>query len=526
MRNSDTEFPEFTGILPSVRWARSENYPEWSRISEAKRAIGANEADRMDVNDHASRAVRGEPDHRTSRRTEAVMLVFAGVVCTAAYAAVDIGQGRTPAWPALAFGGGFLAVLGAAHLVVRRFAPHADPLLLPCTALLNGLGVVLIHRLDLDNAPPGASPATQLLTGNASTQLVWTAGALVLFAGVLWRVRDHRQLARYSYTAGVLGLTLLVLPGLLPASISEVNGAKLWIRLGPLSIQPGEFAKILVIIFAAAFLVAKRDLFTAAGRRMLGMTFPRARDLAPLIVAWGVSVGILTLEKELGASLLYFGIVLVMIYVATERASWLFVGLVFFAGGSVIAYLVFDHVRARVQVWNDPFAYADTTGYQLVQALFGIADGGLVGTGLGRGDPGMVPFAGTDFISSTILEELGLAGLGAVLVLYLVIAGRGLRAAITTRDGFGTLLAGGLAFGLVLQVFVVVGGVTGLIPLTGMTMPFLSYGGSSLLANYALVAVLLRISDAARRPARPAPRMEPLDQAHTELVRRPRFTDP
>ena len=460
---------------------------------------------------------------RSGRRAELWLLVLAAAVTTAALTAVEINQEHPVTWELLVLGAGYFGLFAAAHSAVRGFAHHADPLILPCTALLNGLGLVLIYRLDLANT--AQSPHELVPAGDAPAQVAWTAVGLTMFVAVLWRVPDHRQLGSYTYTAGLLGLFLLVLPGLLPPSISQVNGAKLWLRLGPLSIQPGEFAKILVIVFAAGFLIAKRELFTKAGTRVLGMDLPRARDLAPLLVAWGLSIGVLALEKELGASLLYFGIVLVMLYIATERASWLVIGLAFFVGGSGVAVFAFEHVRSRVEVWTDPFAYQQTSGSQLVESLFGLSDGGVLGTGLGRGQPELVPFANTDFISSTVGEELGLVGLSAVLLLYFLLFARGLRAALTVRDSFGKLLAGGLAFGLALQVFIVVGGVTQLFPLTGMTLPFLSYGGSSLLANFVLTALLLRVSDAARRPAEVVARSErqpPLAEANTEMVARVR----
>ncbi len=456
------------------------------------------------------------------RNIELGMLIFAAVVTTAALAMLDVGQDRQLSLLVVGLGAGYFALFGVAHLAVRGFAPYADPLLLPCTALLNGLGLVMIYRLDLANVSDAANARGPIPSGNAPMQVVWTAVSVALFIAVLWLIRDYRSVRRYAYTAGAIGLVLVVLPGALPPSVSEVNGAKLWLRVGGFSIQPGEFAKILIIIFAAAFLVAKRDLFTTAGRRVLGLDIPRARDLGPLIVAWGVSVGVLALEKELGAALLYFGVVLTMTYVATGRMSWLVIGLMFFAGGSVFAYYVFDHVRTRVEVWSDPFAYAGTSGYQLVQSLFGLAYGGFTGAGLGRGMPNLIPFADTDFITAAIGEELGLLGLIAVLVVYFLLFTRGLRAALSARDDFGKLLAAGLAFAPALQVFVVVGGVTELIPLTGMTMPFLSYGGSSLLANFILVAMLIRISDATQRPA-PEPQVQtPLAQADTEMVTRPR----
>lgn len=460
---------------------------------------------------------------RKRRSVELALLIFAAVLTTAALVLVEANQERHLTAELLYLGLGYLALFAIAHFAVRVFAPYADPLILPCTALLNGIGLVMIHRLDLANAADAQEAHEAIPSGSAPQQVLWTTVSLVLFVAVLWRVRDHRSLSRYSYTLGVLGLVLLVLPGVLPASISEVNGAKLWLRIGPFSVQPGEFAKIAIIVFAAAFLVDKRDLFTTAGKHVLGMDFPRPRDLAPLIVAWFLSVGVLALEKELGASLLYFGVVLAMLYIATERVSWLLIGLVFFAVGSVLAYFVFPHVRTRVEVWADPFSYAQDQGYQIVQALYGMGSGGIAGSGLGRGQPETVPFANSDFMSASVAEELGLVGLMAVLLVYLVLSMRGLRAALSVRDSFGKLLGGGLAFAIGLQVFVVVGGVTKLIPLTGMTMPFLSYGGSSLLANFILIALLLRISNAAQQPApaRPARPQTPLAQAATEMVKRP-----
>ncbi len=465
------------------------------------------------------------PSANTRRGIELVLLAFAALITTSALVLVEVNLEKTPTRQLLYLGAAYLALFGVAHVAVRLLAPYSDPLILPCVALLNGLGLVLIHRIDLAQVNRAIDLGTTIPGNEAPRQIAWTAIALMLFVGVLLFVRDHRPLARYGYTCGFVGLGMLALPGLLPSSISEVNGAKIWLRFGGLfSIQPGEFAKILVMIFFAAFLVSKRDLFTTAGRRFLGMELPRMRDLAPLVMAWGLSVGVLVLEKDLGTSLLYFGVVLMMLYVATERSSWLVVGLTFFIGGCLIAYQLFGHVKVRVQTWLDPFADFTGSGFQISQALFGMGTGGVGGTGLGAGRPDLVPLAKTDFIVSTIGEELGLVGLAAVLMVYLLLATRGLRSALAVRDTFGKLLAAGLSFTLALQVFVVVGGVTKLIPLTGLTAPFLSYGGSSLVANYALVAILLRISDAARRPAtapaRPM-RQAPIAEAHTVLVERP-----
>jgi cell division protein FtsW (lipid II flippase) len=332
-------------------------------------------------------------------------------------------------------------------------------------------------------------------------------------------VRDHRSLSRYAYTLALIGLGLVALPAILPASLSEVNGAKIWIRLAGFSIQPGEFAKICLIVFFAAYLVDKRDVLALASRKVAGLELPRGRDLGPVLVAWILSILVLVFERDLGSSLLLFGVFVVMLYIATERASWLIIGLVLFAGGAFIAYHAFGHVRDRVDTWMDPFRYASGMGYQLTQSLFGLGTGGLFGTGLGAGRPQQVPVAKSDFIASAIGEELGLFGLVAVIIIYLVLVERGLRTSLVVRDAFGKLLAAGLAFSVAWQVFIILGGVTDLLPLTGLTTPFVAYGGSSLVANFVLVAVLVRISDAARRPAAPHASPQPrMGEAQTEIV--------
>lgn len=466
------------------------------------------------------------PNHAGPRRnTELVMTTFAVLIAILAYAAVGIAvDGQLPSGTAgygLSLGGLFLA----AHLVVRRFAPYADPLLLPCVALLNGLGLVMIRRLDFAAVERAGQLGRAVPAGEAPRQLIWTAIGVLAFVVVLVVVRDHTRLQRYTYTAAALGLVLLLLPAL-PVLGQTINGARLWIRVGPLTVQPSEVAKLLLILFFAGYLVAKRDVLSLASRRILGIDFPRARDLGPVLVAWAASLAVLIRGKDLGSSLLFFAIFVVMLYIATERTSWVIIGALLFVGGAYAAYFLFAHVQRRVDIWLDPFEDPNRAGFQLVQSLFGFGTGGLTGTGLGEGRPGVVPFASTDFIMAAIGEELGLVGVMAVLLVFALIVERGLRAALSCRDSFGKLLAAGLSFALGLQVFVIVGGVTGLIPLTGVTLPWLSYGGSSIVSNWALVAVLLRISDAGRRPA-PAPvtpelaRAE-LSSAETQIVRRPR----
>lgn len=463
-----------------------------------------------------------QPPEQTGRTAEMMLLGFAIGLVTVALLIVQSAQEQSLTWDLAKYVAAYTVLFGVAHLVVRRYAPHADPLLLPVVAVLNGLGLVLIHRVDLGTGPTGESINDSDVTHNADQQLLWAVLGIIAFSAVLILVRDHRTLSRYAYTLGLGGLVLLIIPAILPSSMSEINGSKNWIILPFFSIQPSEFAKILIIIFTAAFLVSKRDLFTTAGKHFLGMDFPRARDLGPLLAAWFVSIAVLAYSSDLGSSLLIFSTVLTMVYVATERASWLVLGITLFVIGALIAYQLFGHLQVRVEVWRDPFSDFDGSGYQIGQSLFGLATGGLFGTGLGSGRPNIVPFANTDFIIATVGEELGLTGLAAILMLYLIFVMRGLRTGIAVRDSFGKLLATGLSFTIAVQIFVVVGGVTKLIPLTGLTTPFLSYGGSSLLANYILVALLIRISNAAREPdpTRRRPPPKSIDSLPTQAVRR------
>ena len=455
-----------------------------------------------------------------ARRRELILLGFAFGLVLVALLIVDTAQhqsGSQMLANIAMFVGAYAALYLLAHGVIRLVAPNADPLLLPVIAALNGLGLVLIHRLDLGAAHAAETiTASDPVTHNAAQQLLWTLLGIAAFCVMLVVVRDHRTLARYAYTLGLAGLVFLLIPAVLPASLSEINGSKNWIKTPFFPIQPGEFAKIALILFTAAVLVGKRDLFTTAGRRFGPLDVPRARDLGPLLVAWIVAIVIFALQNDLGTPLLIFTTILTMLYVATGKFGWVAIGLVLFTIGAIAAYAIFSHLRVRVEAWQDPFADYTGNGYQIAQSLFGLATGGLFGTGLGSGRPNIVPFANTDFIISTIGEELGLVGLTAVLSLVLVM--RGLRAGVAVRDSFGKLLAAGLATTVAIQLFVVVGGVTKLIPLTGLTTPFVSYGGSSLLANFILVALLVRISDAARQPQLATPAGTGLAASTTSVI--------
>ncbi|HTY72699.1 MAG TPA: FtsW/RodA/SpoVE family cell cycle protein [Actinomycetes bacterium] len=433
------------------------------------------------------------------RLAELVLLVLAVAVGAGAYAQVRLADtGRLPVgfWVWVAVGA---AIALAAHVAVRLLAPYSDPVILPVVVALNGLGLALIYRLDIAAQDRATSRGGAPPTSYAEHQVVWTLLGVGLFVLVLLLVRELRVLSRLTYTAMLVGLVLLVLP-LLPHVGVTINGARIWIRVGGLSFQPGEVAKLALIVFFAGYLVVKRDVLSLARSRVLGIDLPRGRDLGPIVVAWLASLAILVFQKDLGTSLLFFGLFVAMLYVATERVGWLVIGAVLFLLGSTAAYLLFAHVHDRVQVWLHPFADPNTKGYQIVQALYGLADGSILGSGIAQGHPDLVPFANSDFIVSTAGELLGLTGLMALITLYAILVERGLKAAVQVRDPFGRLLAFGLAFAVGLQVFVVVGGVTQLIPLTGLTTPFMSQGGSSLVANWVLAGLLLRVSDTARRP--------------------------
>ena len=441
--------------------------------------------------------------HRRRRGAELFLLILALAVGIGAYAAVGLGvEGAVPA-DILGYGGWLTGLIVAAHITVRIVAPYADPVLLPLVAALNGLGLAVLRRLDLTYESLG-DPHTF-----ARQQLTWMTLGVVLFIVTLVLLRDHRVLQRFTYTAGLLGIALLILP-FLPLVGREINGARIWINVAGFSFQPGEVAKVMLVIAFAGYLVLHRDALALAGRRVVFVDLPRGRDLGPILAMFGVSMMILVLQNDLGSSLLFFGLFLAMLYVATERAGWLVVGGLLFGAGALAAYTFVGNVQNRFNFWLHPMDYYDASpgSYQLVEALFGQGWGGLISRGFGNGFPERVPFAYSDFILSTIGEELGLTAIMAVILCYGLIVERALRIALISRDGFGKLMAVGLGTIIALQVFVVIGGVTGLIPLTGLTTPFLSYGGSSLVANWVVVALLLRISDQARRPT---PRLDPVD---------------
>jgi cell division protein FtsW (lipid II flippase) len=449
---------------------------------------------------------------RTRRNVELVLLLMAVAIVLLAY--LDVGLAMNGTFPPdlVTYGFGLLVLSVGFHLVLRWRAAYADPLMLPIATLLNGLGLVMIHRLDLAYGRTGS----RLLEPK---QLIWSTLSVLIAAGVIIVLRDHRQLRRFTFTAMALGLGMLLLP-LVPVIGRNINGSRIWIGIGPLSLQPAEVAKVLLVIFFAGYLVQTRDVLSMVGRRFMGIGLPRAKDLGPILIAWLASVGVLVFEGDMGMSLLFFGVFVAMLYVATERRSWIAIGMILFCAGSYFAYLLIGHVRVRVLLWLDPFGpKALAISDQLAKGLMGMAKGGLLGSGLGSGHPEFTYFPESDFIVPSFGEEIGLVGLFALFLLYVLLVERGLRTALGVRDGFGKLLAVGLSFSFALQCFVVVGGVTRLIPLTGMTMPFLSYGGSSLLTNWSLIAILLRISDQSRRPLPDSEELASASSAHTQVVR-------
>jgi peptidoglycan glycosyltransferase len=376
----------------------------------------------------------------------------------------------------------------AAHLAVRRLAPAADATLLPLAGILNGIGFVSISRLDRELA---------------RVQAVWVAVGVAAFVATLLVVRDLRLLARYRYTCALLGIGFLLLP--LVAGIGRtINGARLWVSIGPLNFQPGEVAKVLLVVFIAGYLSDKREVLAAGTVRVGRVFLPALRDLGPLVLAWGFSILVMVYEKDLGSSLLFLGIFAAMLYMATGRALYVVLALVLFVAGALAAYSAFDHVQVRVETWLDPWQDPQGDGFQIIQSWFAFGTGGLAGTGLGLGNPDKIPNAETDFVFAAIGEELGLVGTLAVVAAFMLLVGSAYRVAVDAARPFSKLFAAGMATVLALQTVIILGGVTRAIPLTGITLPFISYGGSSLVANFAVLALLLRVSDDNER-ARTAP---------------------
>lgn len=419
------------------------------------------------------------------RNRELVSLLGASLIVTLGFASVYLAQQSTTSSASISYIGIFLGLYLIAHLVTRVQLPYADPYLLPLAALLTGIGVTMIYRID---------PALALRQG------VWVAVGLVLFVGGIILVRDYRKLENIKYTLGIAAVVLLVLPAL-PGIGRTINGATLWVDLGPFVFQPGELAKVLIVVFLASYLRDRRDVLR--GSRWYSL--PPLRHLGPLIVVWGAAIVVLMLTNDLGGGLLYFSVFLAMLYLATGRILYVLGGLGLFAAGALAVYRVTPHVADRVSIWLDPWSDPNGAGYQLVQSIYAISSGGLFGSGLGRGalftseGSSYIPFLETDFIYSALVQELGLVGGAALLLLYVMFVYRGFRVAMLAADGFAKLLIGGLTSAFAIQAFLILGGVTGLIPLTGITLPFVSYGGSSVVTNLLILGLILSVSDRANR---------------------------
>lgn len=420
---------------------------------------------------------------------------MAGAITGVAYTLASLGANSIIPARIGPFLGLVLALIVVAHIAVRRLARGADPTLLPVAVSMHGLGFVMISRLN---------------EGLAAQQALWSLVSIGAFVATLVFVQRPSDLARYKWTLFFAGAVLLLLP-LAPVIGRSVNGARIWVGFGPLGFQPGEFAKLAFAIFFAAYLAERRELIAASTWRIGPIRLPDPAYLAPIVVAWGFTVVVMVGERDLGSSLMFFTLFVVMMWVATERIGYVVLGAVLFAGAAIAAWRMFDHVQTRVDIWLDPWADEYGRGWQIVQSLYGLGDGGLTGTGLGRGSPNTIPYVESDFIFAAIGEEMGLVGATAVLAAFLLLIGGGLRVALRTDRTFEKLLATGLTTILGIQAFIIIGGVIKVVPLTGITLPFMSYGGSSLLANYILLALLIRLSDTGARrlgelPNDPTPR--------------------
>lgn len=417
------------------------------------------------------------------RRLELGLLVLGTLITALAYGLLNIDDTVSARADVAVFFGVILLLLLGAHLVIRFVAPNADGLLLPLAALLNGLGYVVIARLD---------------PGLADSQAAWTFIGIGAFSAVLLLLPDLRWVADYRYTLALLGVVMLLLP-LIPGLGRTINGARIWLRAGPFSIQPGEFAKIVLAAFLAGYLTDKRELLTISNRRLGPLNVPDFKHFGPMLLALGVALMVMVFQRDLGSSLLFFTLFLVMFYVATGRAAYVAAGLVLFSVASFASWQLFSHVQRRVDIWIHPFADPKDKGFQIVEAWFALADGGVTGTGLGAGLPTKVPYAETDMIFAAIGEELGLLGATAVLAAFMFLVASGFRVAASANVTFEKLLATGLTALLGFQAFIIIGGVLRVLPLTGVTLPYVSYGGSSLISNYVILALLVRISDSSAR---------------------------
>ncbi len=443
------------------------------------------------------RALRRIRMPQKQRNRELGLLLFALAINGAAVALVQLGAKGAIDPSFLYYSGGLGLLALALHIVLRFVAHDADPFVVPIATVLTGLGLAMIYRIDIEIDSEGWAAAS-------TRQIVWAAIAIAAAIAVVLFLRNYRVLFRYTYVSGFIGVALLLLP-FVPGLGTNQN-ADVWVRLGFFSFQPGELAKLALAIFFAGYLVRTRESLTSVGKKFLGITWPRARDLGPILVVWLVSLGIIVLQRDLGTGLLIFGMFVAMLYVATGKTGWVLLGVGLAVAGAVAASQVLTYVGWRFANWLDAFNpdIIDRTGgsYQLVQGIFGLAHGGLLGTGLGQGRPSITPLAQSDYIFPSLGEEIGLIGVFAILCLYMVFTSRGLRVGVAGQDDFGKLLATGLSFTISLQVFIMVGGVTRVIPLTGLTTPFLAAGGSSLVANWIIVALILRISDAVRNQPR------------------------
>jgi cell division protein FtsW (lipid II flippase) len=425
---------------------------------------------------------------RTPRNRELANLVVVAALTMAGFSAVYIARERAVSTISLSYAGLFLSLYLVAHLLLRIALPQADPYLLPSVALLTAIGEVEIYRM---------------FPTLARDQAIWIVVGLVLFAVVIFTARDVRRLEELRYTFGFGAVLLLAATIALGTSI---NGARLWIRVGGYEIQPGEFAKVLLVLFLAGYLRENREVLERPTRRLLGIGVPALRHSLPLLIVWGATLVLLVAMNDLGSSLLFYGVMVAMLYVATGRPLYVGGAILAFAAGAAAAIQVASHVQTRISGWLHPWAHEHTSSYQIAQSLYTVADGGIFGTGFGRGyvmanaHQTIIPAAQTDFIFSVVSTETGLAGASAVILVYLVVVYRGLKIASLADDGFSKLLATGLAFVFGLQAFVIIGGVLKLVPLTGLTLPFVSYGGSSVVANFALIALLLAVSQRAYRP--------------------------